>query len=103
MQDVMLEMSSVSYAAPGGRTLVRDLSAVVAPSEALVVQGPNGVGKSTLLRVLLGRAPLLSGNITFSVAPHRVAYLPQLANGEFHLPMTLEDVIRVSVQGRYLR
>jgi len=99
----MLEISSLAYAAPGGRTLVRGLSASLGPSEALVVSGPNGSGKSTLLRVLLGRSPAVEGRIAFSIPKDQVGYLPQLANGDFHLPMTLENVVEVSLRSRYDR
>lgn len=101
--DKLLEIDSLAYAAPGGRTLVRGLTASLGPSEALVVSGPNGIGKSTLLKVLLGRAPASEGRISFFVPREQVCYLPQLANSDFHLPMTLEDVIRVSLRGRYKR
>lgn len=103
LHDTLLEIDSLAYAAPGGRTLVRGVSATVGPSEALVVSGPNGIGKSTLLRVLLGRTPASEGTVAFGVPRQDVSYLPQLANGDFHLPMTLEDVIRVSLRGRYKR
>lgn len=38
----------------GGRVLVEGMSFAVAPGGALIVTGPNGVGKSSLLRVLAG-------------------------------------------------
>ena len=38
----------------GGRTLFRDLSFTVAAGEALILTGPNGTGKTTLLRTLAG-------------------------------------------------
>jgi heme exporter protein A len=38
----------------GGRQVFSDLSFAVGPGEALVVLGPNGVGKSTLLRLVAG-------------------------------------------------
>ncbi|MEI6112912.1 MAG: ATP-binding cassette domain-containing protein, partial [Cyanobium sp. ELA712] len=45
----------------GIRTLFSDLELHVGPRERLGLIGPNGTGKSTLLRVLAGREPLDRG------------------------------------------
>lgn len=47
----------------GGRTLFRDLSFDLGPGEALWVQGPNGVGKSTLVRIAAGLLPPADGSV----------------------------------------
>jgi len=47
-----------------GRPVLADLSFAVAPGETLLLQGPNGVGKSTLLRVLAGLVPVEAGRVT---------------------------------------
>jgi urea transport system ATP-binding protein len=47
----------------GGSIVVRGLSGAVAPGEALCVLGRNGVGKSTLLRLLHGFLPLTRGSV----------------------------------------
>lgn len=46
----------------GGRLVVSGLSFAVAPGGALLLRGPNGVGKSTLLRALAGLLPLAAGS-----------------------------------------
>lgn len=66
----------------GGRLLVRDLSFVLAPGEVLGLRGPNGVGKSTLLRALLGLVPVECGAARLDGADPRgegprIGYLPQ--------------------------
>lgn len=50
--------------ARGDRMLVRDCSFALGPGEALAVTGPNGIGKSTLLRAIAGFLPLAGGRIT---------------------------------------
>ncbi len=50
----------------GGRVVFRDVSFTVEPGQAALVRGPNGVGKSTLLRVLAGLIPPLSGAIRYN-------------------------------------
>jgi len=45
----------------GNRVLWSGLNLIVEPGEFIAVLGPNGVGKTTLLRVLLGQIPLTAG------------------------------------------
>ncbi|EAR52217.1 heme exporter protein CcmA [Oceanicola granulosus HTCC2516] len=49
--------------ARGGLAVLEGLTFAVAPGEALVLSGPNGVGKTTLLRTLAGLQPPLAGEI----------------------------------------
>jgi urea ABC transporter ATP-binding protein UrtE len=72
-----------------GRTMVlQRLTLAVAPAEVTTVLGRNGVGKSTLLRTVMGLVPVSSGTITLdgvrierlpahSRAAHGLAYVPQ--------------------------
>ncbi len=47
----------------GGRLLFRDLSFSVSPGEVLSIEGPNGVGKTSLLRMIAGFLPAAAGSI----------------------------------------
>lgn len=57
--------ASIGY---GARTIVRNVSFVVAPGEFVGLVGPNGAGKSTLLRAITGGATVSAGDITFGGA-----------------------------------
>jgi ATPase subunit of ABC transporter with duplicated ATPase domains len=63
-------------AAHDAEPLFDDVSFVLADGERTGLVGPNGVGKSTLLRILAGRAAPESGTVTAG-AGDRVAYLEQ--------------------------
>jgi len=49
----------------GGETVFSGLSFTLEAGESLLVTGPNGVGKSTLLRVLCGLLPATEGTVQF--------------------------------------
>lgn len=49
--------------ARGGQTVLQGISFVVPAGGALVLRGPNGVGKTTLLRTLAGLQPVLAGRV----------------------------------------
>lgn len=49
-----------------GRTVFRGIDFSLAPGEAALLRGPNGVGKSTLLRVLAGLMPASEGRIAMA-------------------------------------
>lgn len=50
--------------ARGGVTILERVSFTLDPGAALILRGPNGVGKTTLLRTLAGLQPPVSGQVT---------------------------------------
>lgn len=73
--------------ARGGIAVLRDLSFVVDPGQALVLQGANGIGKTTLLRTLAGLQPAQSGGFTapadgIAYSAHADGIKPSLTVGE---------------------
>lgn len=67
---VTVEVSGLRHRLPGGRPLFDDLELSVRAGESLVLLGPSGVGKSTLLRMLAGLERPASGNLRVgSAAP----------------------------------
>jgi zinc/manganese transport system ATP-binding protein len=88
----------------GPRTLWSDLTLTLAPEEFLAVLGPNGVGKTTLLKVLLGLIPLSAGTVTVNGAPPRrgnpaLGYIPQQHAFDRNLPIRARDLVRFGVDG----
>lgn len=61
----MLEFNHVAVAL-GKQVLSRDLCMQLAPGKLHVIIGPNGTGKTSLLRALFGELPLQAGTIRFN-------------------------------------
>ena len=70
-----LEVKNLALDLPDGTGLLRDVSLDVAPGESMLVTGPNGIGKSTLLRALAGIWPFGAGDIRLGQG--RPLFLPQ--------------------------
>ena len=49
----------------GEITVIRDFSAAIGPGEIAFVTGRNGVGKSTLVKLVAGHLPIRAGRVTF--------------------------------------
>lgn len=72
------------------------------PGEVCSVTGPNGCGKSTLFKTLLGILPSLSGQMVIDRAA-RQAYMEQHAHIENGLNLSVRDVVRSGlVRGQQL-
>ncbi|MEL6508995.1 MAG: heme ABC exporter ATP-binding protein CcmA [Pseudomonadota bacterium] len=58
--------------ARGGLPILQGVSFMLEAGQVLVLRGPNGIGKTTLLRAIAGLQPALSGHV--SLDPEAVAY-----------------------------
>jgi zinc/manganese transport system ATP-binding protein len=88
----------------GERTLWGDLSLDVAAGEFLAVLGPNGSGKTSLLKVLLGLQDLSAGTVEVcGRTPRRgsslVGYIPQQKSFDRDLPLRGRDLVRLGLDG----
>jgi len=84
----------------GAAHILRGVSLTVQKGECLALLGRNGVGKTTLLKCLMGVLPVVSGQVTFNGAkitrlkPHEraragIAYVPQ--GREIFARLTVEE------------
>jgi zinc/manganese transport system ATP-binding protein len=77
-----------------GRPVVTGLDGIVRDGALLAIAGPNGGGKSTLMKALAGRLRALSGALAFD-GIHRkdIAYLPQAADLDRSFPLSVFDLV----------
>ncbi|NTV02762.1 MAG: ABC transporter ATP-binding protein [Chlorobiaceae bacterium] len=82
----------------GGMKVLDGLSMTVYKGDFLAVLGPNGGGKTTLLRVILGLEQPSSGTVTVfgarpGHAPGRIGYVPQRLFFDRDFPISVEEVV----------
>ena len=73
----VVEVENISYTLPNGRVIIDDFSTLVQRGDKIGLIGPNGVGKTTLLNVLLGKLKPDSGKV-IEGTNLQVAYYDQL-------------------------
>ncbi|PIE68837.1 MAG: manganese ABC transporter ATP-binding protein [Deltaproteobacteria bacterium] len=85
----------------GKNLILHDISFAVAPGSIHCLLGPNGGGKTSLIRCLLGQMPH-SGTIkvTWNTAKKITGYVPQSLDIDRTLPMTVGDFIAMICQQR---
>lgn len=71
------------------KTALRDINLSIYPNSIITIVGPNGGGKSTLLKTLLKLQTPTSGEVIYSTNV-RIGYVPQKIHLDHSLPMTVE-------------
>jgi ABC-type multidrug transport system ATPase subunit len=61
-----IEASGVSYSLPDGRPLLADVSFRTGPGSVTALIGPNGTGKTTIMRIIAGEIPCEDGSVVRS-------------------------------------
>lgn len=84
----------------GGTEILRDVTFGIAPGEIHCVIGPNGGGKTSLIRSLLGQMPH-AGTISIAWGENRtIGYVPQALDFDKTLPVTVDDFMAMVSQAR---
>lgn len=105
-----IELEGVSFAYRGGPPALEDASVTVERGEFVGIAGPNGGGKTTLLRLALGLERPLAGRVRRFGLPAtahggpRVGYLAQRAHLHSGTPVTVRELVeagRLAVRGPF--
>ena len=86
----MIEAENVSYAY-GERPILSDFSTIIQRGDKVGIIGPNGCGKTTLLRILMGELPPQSGEVRLG-SNLQTAYFDQLRSQLDESQSVLENV-----------
>jgi zinc transport system ATP-binding protein len=88
---VAVRLDGVSFAYGNGPLVLRDVSLEIDRGEFVAVAGPNGGGKTTLMRLTLGLEQPDTGRIERHAT--RLAYLPQRAEAGVDAPLTVRELV----------
>lgn len=97
----LIEVKNLKFAYDSRKQVIDDISFDIAKGEIVALLGPNGCGKSTLMRIMLGLSTPDSGCVLFNgqnvahvnhkLFAREVAYVPQVHRSSF--PYTVRDVV----------
>lgn len=85
--------------------ILTDVSLTIHDSDFIGVIGPNGGGKTTLLKAILGLLPPVRGEVIFHDCMtegnhHRIGYLPQINNIDRKFPISVSEVVKSGLMSR---
>ena len=85
--------------------ILTDVSLTIHNNDFIGVIGPNGGGKTTLLKAILGLLKPLQGEVVFHDCMtegnhHRIGYLPQINNIDRKFPISVSEVVNSGLMSR---
>lgn len=98
-----MEVRGLSFAF-GQITVLENIDVTIDEREAVCLVGPNGGGKTTLLKLILGLLEPDAGSLSVFGKPPgdaftRVGYMPQQMQFDPLFPITVEEVVRMGLLG----
>lgn len=85
-----------------GKEIIKDISFEISAGDYFYIVGENGVGKSTLMKTILGLIAPIKGEILFGdgLSKNEIGYLPQQTIVQRDFPASVEEIVLSGCQGR---
>ncbi len=87
---VILENISTGY---GTKPVLEKVNLCIEKNDFIGVLGPNGGGKTTLMKLILGLLPPFSGKISYPSGRPPTGYLPQVSQIDKSFPITVKELV----------
>lgn len=98
--ETLISLSGIGFERDG-REILRDINLDIRRRDFVAITGPNGGGKTTLLRIILGLIRPTCGRV-YRQPDMSVGYLPQKNMIDAHFPISVQEVVEsglLSVKG----
>jgi len=107
-----IEITGMSFSYDN-REILRNVELSIAPQDSICIIGPNGGGKTTLVKIILGLLRQDRGEVRIfgdkpENAKQRIGYVPQYAEYDKQFPISVKEVVCMgrlgrSITGRYTK
>lgn len=103
MEDILLSVKNATVKLDGA-TVLENASIDVRKKDFIGIIGPNGGGKTTLIKLMLGLIKAVSGSVYYSI-PHtlgksKIGYLPQVHEFDSKFPISVQEVVLSGLSGK---
>lgn len=100
--NVAIELINVTAGYKPSEPVIKDINLKIAEKEFLGIIGPNGGGKTTLLKVILGLIKPNKGKLiidgTENNSNSKIGYVPQYSNFDKTYPISVKDVVSMGIK-----
>lgn len=99
MSQTLIEIKDLSVGYQSQKVL-NHVNLSINSNDFIGVIGPNGGGKTTLIKAILGLIPYWEGNIIYHIKSSKIGYLPQFNPLDNEFPITVFDVVLSGLAGK---
>jgi len=104
-KNTVIEINNMDFSY-GAQVILEDVNLAVAEGEFVCVVGPNGGGKTTLIKIILGLLKPSKGKVrVFDKSPVKaremIGYTPQYIEYDPQFPVTVMDVVMMGTLGNF--
>lgn len=97
--NTLIEIKKLSVGYDGNKVL-NEVDLTIEANDFIGVIGPNGGGKTTLIKAILGLIPSWTGTITTTIESSKIGYLPQFNPFDKKFPITVKEVVLSGLAGK---
>lgn len=91
-ESILVKINNLD-AAYQGKTVLSKVSLSVRENDFIGIIGPNGGGKTSLIKIIMGLLKPVKGSIEYAISRSEIGYLPQGTQLDDRFPITVQEVV----------